>query len=111
MKHAITFLLISLSFGAQANFAECILEKMPGSVNDAVTNAAHNACATDYPAIFFDIERGSGRGFFGHSDANACVLKSAKNTPSNRASYQIAAACRCLYTPPSFDGEMCNYRP
>lgn len=111
MKHAITLLLISLSFGAHANFAECILEKMPGSVNDAVTNAAHSTCAADYPARFFDIEQGSGLGIFDHSDANACVLKSAKNTPSNRASYQIAAACRCLYTPALFKGEMCDYRP
>lgn len=93
------------------NFATCILDKMPGSQNQAFTGSVFNQCNSEHPGAYFAIKKGSERGFFGYKDGNACIQKMAKDTPHQIGSFAIANACRCLYNEPTFEGEMCAYRP
>jgi hypothetical protein len=92
-----------------ANFAECIIEKMPGVANPAARSAIMRSCYQKYPAGLLEIERGSGRGMFGFKDQDACIIKKAKDTPFQPAASAIAYACACLYKKPQFEGEMCDY--
>lgn len=97
-----------------ANFADCILEKMPGSMNQATTTAVHVTCTKKHPEQFFQIKKGSGRGLFGlvgFADPESCTIKKSRETSHVIAAYRIAAACRCLYGEPEFSGEACEYRP
>ena len=91
------------------NFAECILDKLPGTANQPTHGAVFQACAKKYPAKYFEIQKGSSRGLFGYSDGNACTIKKAKNTSYGLSSMQIAFSCRCLYDAPAYKGEMCAY--
>lgn len=95
---------------ALADYAECILDKMPKAANEAVTVAVLRTCAREEPGLYYDIERGSGRGIFGFSDPEQCTIKKSRDTTYNRAALLIATACRCLYGEPEFKGEACDYR-
>ena len=104
--------LATVSLVANAeNYATCILDKMPGSVNEAFTGSVYSECAAAYPSTGYSILKGSGRGLFGFKDGNACVQKKSKDTPNQRAAMMIAFACRCLYNQATFEEEMCAYRP
>lgn len=99
--------------GAHANYASCILDRLPGLENDAAISAGVQSCAREHPGSYFSIERGSGRGIlglFGFSSAEACIIKRGGSTRHNRAGALIGAACRCLYGEPEFEKEMCAYR-
>jgi len=106
-------LFFALHFGAAyaSDYASCILDRMPGSANNAITIAVTQTCARENPGAYYQVERGSGLGFFGYNDAQACILKKAKDTTEQRAAMLIAVACRCLYDTPTFKGEMCGYPP
>lgn len=105
--------LLSISFVAMpamaGNFATCLLDKMPGSVNGATHAAIMRTCLGEFPGGFTGVVRGSGRGIFGFKDENACVIKKAKDTTFQSSAGAISAACHCLYKQPVFDGEMCAY--
>lgn len=111
MKKFINFLflwMLLFSGGAMAgNYAECILDKMPGTVNGAITVAIANTCIGKYPQGYFTIEQGSARGLFGFKDGDACVMKKAASTPFHYAAEQIRMACACLYSEASFKGQVC----
>lgn len=92
-----------------SNFAECILDKLPGTANQPTHGAAFQQCTNEHPSGYFGVKKGSGRGVFGFSDGNACIVKKAKNTAYELSSMQIAFSCRCLYDKPSFAGEMCAH--
>lgn len=102
-------LLSSVAFAG--NYADCILDKMPGSENEAITTAVVSTCFQENPGTFYEIEKGSGRGLFGYKDANACVLKKARDTRHPRAAGLISASCRCLYDEATFKAETCAQRP
>lgn len=93
------------------NYADCILDKMPGSENEAVTAAVVSTCIQENPNGFYEIEKGDGRGLFGYKNANACVLKKARDTRYPRAAGLISASCRCLYDEALIPGETCAQRP
>lgn len=93
------------------NFAECVLEKMPGSANEAITTAVMSTCSNENPGGYYNVMKGSGRGIFGFSDPNSCILKKAHDTPNQRGALLIANACRCLYSVPTLEDEPCMYRP
>lgn len=113
MKLASTLLcactLCGLPLPAIANLANCIIEKMPGATNAAIHSAVLRSCFQKYPDGFLGIERGSGRGFFSFKDQDACIIKTAKETPFPPGASAIANACSCLYKKPEFEGEMCAY--
>ncbi|WP_127806795.1 hypothetical protein [Hydrogenophaga sp. NH-16] len=89
------------------NFASCILEKMPGSSNAATNAAVFQSCSAENPSLYRGVKMGSGRGLFGYKDGNACIIKLAASTQFQPAAASIAAACRCLYNKPPFDGATC----
>ena len=109
IKKIIMIVGLVASSHSYANFAECLIDGMPGTVNQPVFNAVLSGCRTKYPQGYFDIEKGSGRGIFGYKNRQACVVKFAKNTPFPQAAYVINVACGCLYEPSNFKGEKCFY--
>lgn len=109
MNRFFVFLVVCVSGNAMAgNFADCILDKMPGSANGATHAAVFRACAEKYPEKYFGIERGSGRGLFGFKDENECTIKKAQNTTFQYSAGAIGIACACLYKEPLFKGELCQ---
>lgn len=93
-----------------ANYATCILDKMPGTANQPTHAAVVNSCTHAHPGRYSDIAQGSGRGLFGYSDGNSCTITRAKDTVFAISSMQIAQACRCLYDAPRQQGELCDGR-
>jgi hypothetical protein len=112
MKFAVvTFSVTFFTVVAHANnYADCILDKMPGSENEAVTTAVIQTCLQENSGSFYEIFKGSGRGIFGYKDSNACILKKAKDTKNQRGAFLISAACRCLYDEPFYKNEPCAVR-
>jgi len=113
VKRAATALAVVFAATAAhaGNYAECILDKMPGSENEAFTTSVISTCTQANPGIFYNISKGEGRGLFGFGDGNSCIQKKTKETRNQRAAFVIANACRCLYDKGSFEGEMCAVRP
>lgn len=102
-----SILASSASWGG--DFASCILDKMPEVKNGPTFAAVQRACAEEYPDRLFGIKRGAGLGLFGPKNADACIIKHAANTTFQPAAASIGAACNCLYSTPSFKGEMCAH--
>ena len=94
---------------AGQTYAHCILDKMPGTPNDAVAYAVVQSCMRENRGGMYVIRKGSGRGWFSHGSPQACVMKKARDTTNQKAATVISAACHCLYGENSFDGEMCGY--
>ena len=93
------------------DFADCILDKMPGTANGATQAAIFRTCSKDHPGGYTEVKKGSGRGLFGFSDPDSCTIKKSRDTVFQPAATAIAIACNCLYKEPDFAGEMCAYRP
>lgn len=110
MRRFLALLLLAASPAWAANFATCILDKMPGTANQPTHGAVFQVCSKEHPGRYSDIEKGDGRGIFGYADGNACTIQKAKNTPYELSSMQIAFACRCLYDAPRQKGELCDGR-
>lgn len=83
-----------------ANFANCILGKMPGTQNDVAANAVYQVCQGKHPGLFGSVVQGSGRGIFGFDSGAECTAKKAGDTRSQRAAVLIGVACRKLYDIP-----------
>lgn len=100
MKAGLLLLLFSAPAMA-ANFATCILDKMPGSANHAMHAAVVQLCLADHSAGFTGVIQGSGRGWFGFSSGDSCTIKKAAGTAFGMSAGVIATACRCLYDEPN----------
>lgn len=83
-----------------ANFATCVLDKLPGTANDVAAQAVYQLCRTEHPGGLDVVAQGSGRGMFGFKSGPECTAKKAGDTRSNQAAYMIARACRKLYDEP-----------
>jgi hypothetical protein len=83
--------------GAASNYAECLLDRMPGTQNAAVAQTVVKQCVASHPAGYLGVTRGSGKGWFSYSDPDACVLAKAKATTNAMAADMIRGACHCLY--------------
>lgn len=81
------------------NFATCILDRMPGTQNDAVAYAVMRICKEKYPGGLDPVIWGEGRGWLGFKSGAECSVKKAAKTPNQRAAMIISAACRRLYDP------------
>lgn len=105
MKMIALSLLALLPGLAAANYAECLLKRLPGTGSDAGAKAIAANCMRLHPGGFDSVPRGSGRGLlnnglFGYANGFECASARAKSTTSNLAAGGITAACRRLYDPP-----------
>ena len=80
-----------------ANYAACVLDKMPGVANDVAAHSVYQLCLQEHPGGLAAVPQGSGRGFFGYNSGAECTAKKAGDTRSQRAAYIIGAACQKLY--------------
>ena len=99
MKRAILIALFAPAI-AHANFAECLIKRLPGTANDLAAGAIHEVCQDLYPGGIYAVEQGSGRGFFGYKSGAECTADKAANTRSARAAWLLRMACMTLYDPP-----------
>lgn len=82
------------------NYAECLLDKLPGASNQVVTTATVRICSKKYPAMFQGVKYGTGLSIFGfgYSNPDECTADKAKDTQSHSAAALIRSACMRLYT-------------
>jgi hypothetical protein len=107
MRHLTAALLLTLAVPAfAANFATCLLDKLPGTQNDVAAQAIYQVCNSKHGGIQ-TVAQGSGRGLFGYDSGAECTAKVAADTRSNQAARMIGVACRKLYDK---DGPWMNYR-
>ena len=100
MKRILPFaaLLLSLCSTANAaNYATCLLDKLPGVQNDATAYAAAQLCTSKHPERYDSIAQGSGRGLFSYESGAECALDKGADTLSSSAAGQIRVACNRLY--------------
>lgn len=109
-KTAALLCLVAAPVMAADNFAECIIDRMPGAQNDIAANAVFQVCQSSNPTGFVSVRQGSGRGWLSPSSAE-CVAKHASDTRSYRAAYLIGIACRKLYDAPEVDWEKGEITP
>lgn len=97
-------LLLAATLQAQAQtYAHCLLDKLPGTTNQAVFYAVYQQCGREFPSGFKGVARSSGKGFFGYSDGAQCTIKKASGTTHHQSAHVIGVACRCLYDENPFD--------
>jgi hypothetical protein len=94
-----------------ADYATCLLDKLPGVKNAPAHAAALNLCAQQHPDKFFEVRRGSGRGLLGPKSPEQCTLDKARDTAWQPAAGMIMRACGCLYTPSAGPTDMCERYP
>lgn len=79
------------------SFAECLLEKLPGTVSDASALGSISVCKSNHPGGMDSHSKGSGFGLLGYKDRFECMSIEAKYTRSKDASKVIGRACNHLY--------------
>lgn len=101
MRRPITALLLAACSSAwAANYATCLLDKLPGTQNDVAAQAVYQVCKSKHGGLQA-VAQGSGRGLFGYDSGAECTAKKAADTRSNQAAHMIGAACRKLYDEPN----------
>lgn len=96
----ILFGLFSLPVFAADNFAECVIDRMPGVQNDAVALAISRTCLAEHPGGIDAVKQGSGRGdWFGYDSGNECVIKKGEKIVSRMGGNMLTGACNKLYDP------------
>jgi hypothetical protein len=91
--------LVTLSGTASAglfgpdNYYECLLDRLPGTSNDATAQQIIAACQKEYRSTSVSEKKS---GFF-RPTARECSIKNGKNTASNLAGRAIVMACNQLY--------------
>lgn len=104
-------LLLSGCSSQPKNFAECILDDMPGVSNDSARAAVYRKCRAEFPEMMYKIKKGSGLSLFSNiANKDECVIQNNKMTLNQNAAININIACSCLYDEPKFENEMCFYR-
>lgn len=97
MRHAYLALLLLASVPAfAANYATCILDRMPGVANDVAAHSVGKLCQAEFPGGLEAVQLGSGRRVFGYSSSDECTAKKAGSIRSHRGAILIAAACHRL---------------
>ena len=88
-----------------ANYATCLLDKLPGTQNDVAAQANMQVCLGKHRGGIEAAPQGEGRGLFGFNSGAECTAKKAGDTRSNQAAVMIGVACRKLYDKPTFTYE------
>lgn len=101
MKNTLAMLSILLAAPAMAaeNFAECIIERMPGVQNDAVAGAIARVCLAEHPGGIDAVPQGSGRGWFSYKSGNECIIKKGEKVISRIGGNLLTGSCIKLYDP------------
>lgn len=103
MRHLHALLLATVAGPVfAANYATCILDKLPGTQNDVAAQANMQVCLSKYPGGIKSVPQGQGRGLFGFDSGAECTAKKASDTRSNRAAVLMGIACRQLYDEPEW---------
>lgn len=97
---AVAVLLAAPLTASAANYATCLLDKLPGVQNTPAAYAAAKICLAKYPTGFDGVQQGSGIGFFSYASGAECALEKASETQSNHAARMIMGACNKLYNEP-----------
>jgi hypothetical protein len=100
--------MLAAAHAHAGNFAECILDNMPGVANGQAAAAVARSCTREYPRQYSGVYKGVGLDWFGFKDSEACIIKKSRDTVQPYAAGMIAAACRCMYEPPAFDKQLCS---
>lgn len=82
------------------NFAECLLDKLPGTMNDQAAHAIRAVCSDKYQD---DVPQGTGRGLFSYKSGTECLAAKGKDTRSTTAVQLMSWACRRLYDESEID--------
>jgi hypothetical protein len=72
---------VASSYASAADYATCLLDKLPGVKNAPAHAAALNLCAQQHPDKFFEVRRGSGRGLLGPKSPEQCTLDARMRLP------------------------------
>ena len=84
-----------------ANYATCLLDKLPGVQNQGASVSAVRVCQGEYPGGLANVEQGAGRGFFAaYKSGDECTYDKAKDTRYTGAVRVISEACIRLYNKP-----------
>jgi hypothetical protein len=109
---AIAALLAAPLTASAANYATCLLDKLPGVQNTPAAYAAAKVCRAEYPAGLEGVPQGSGAGLFSYRSGSECALEKAGETQSNQAARMISGACNRLYNPAGITpGTASNLKP
>lgn len=98
-KIATILCLVAAPSMAAENFAECIIERMPGVQNDAVAGAIARACLAEHPGGIDAVPQGSGRGWFSYKSGNECIIKKGEKVISRIGGNLLTGSCIKLYDP------------
>ena len=103
MRKTIVFTaLLAFAFtelASAANYATCLLDKLPGVQNKAATSAAVVMCQTDHPGGMAKVPQGGGRGIFAaYRSGSECTLEKSRDTRFIGAVRLINSACNRLYS-------------
>lgn len=90
-------LVAAPAIAAGSNFAECIIDRMPGAQNDAVAGAIARTCLAEHPGGITAVPQGSGRGWFGYESGNECIIKKGEKIVSRMGGNLLTEACNRLY--------------
>ena len=102
MRHLAAIALLAAAPAFAANFATCLLDKLPGTQNDVAAQSIYQVCNSKHGGIQ-TVAQGSGRGLFGYDSGAECTAKKAGDTRSNQAAHMIGVACRRLYDESEID--------
>ena len=84
MRITPALLLLFAAPAFAANYATCILDKMPGSQNDVAASAVARVCSSEFPGGNQAVAQGSGRGMFGFkSGAGSPHITPLRNIPAS----------------------------
>ena len=109
-KFVMIALILSGCSSKPENFAECILEKIPGANSEIVRSAAYQQCRSTFGEMFYDIRKGNKAGVFSsYSDGQECLIDKSKGLVHKNSVINIKTACSCLYDEPQFKDQKCAY--
>jgi hypothetical protein len=82
-------------FSSPDSYQTCVLDALPGALNDTVAVERVMQCRKDFPGYAQPPENPAT--LFGPATRSECVLNYAESTPSNYAATQIREACYFLF--------------
>lgn len=86
-------------FFGPGNWAECIIDRMPGVQSDPIAYSINQACIAKYGNAL-TVALGSGRGFTGYDSGAECAAEKGREIRSTVGAGVLNAACHRLYDAP-----------
>lgn len=91
------------------NFAECLLDNLPGVRNGPAIGAALKLCSEKYPSKWNGVQQGSGRGLLARFDSGSeCTLEVGRDITVQQGAFLVAKSCKLLYDE---DGPWLGFQP